>query len=95
MKVTFEQELLSLRIDKDSFLRDDMDSPIPLGERSHFKGLKYFQPDENYRVTSKLERFDAPAPIMMGTSTGTPQAYVRYGALTFKIEGKVIKLIVY
>ena len=95
MKAGFEEELISLRVDKDSFLRDDMDSPIPLGERSSFKGLNYFPPDENYRVTSKLERFDAPTPIMMGTSTGTLQAYVRYGALTFKIEGKIIKLIVY
>jgi uncharacterized protein len=95
MKAGFEQELRSLRVDKDSFLRDDMDSPIPLGERSSFKGLNYFPPDESYRVTSKLERFDAPTPIMMGTSTRTRQAYVRYGALTFKLEGRIIRLIVY
>src|SRR5690348_583138 len=95
MKAGFEQELRSLRLDKDSFLRDDMDSPIPLAERSSFKGLNYFPPDENYRVTSKLERFNAPTPIMMGTSTGTRQACLRYGALKFKLEGKIIRLIVY
>jgi uncharacterized protein (DUF1684 family) len=95
MKTQFEQEVLSLRMDKDSFLRNDMDSPIPPSERSRFKGLNYFPPDESYRVTSKLERFDTPKPIMMATSTGTRQAYLRYGSLTFGIKGRSLKLIVY
>jgi uncharacterized protein (DUF1684 family) len=95
MKAQFKQELLSLRVDKDSFLRNDIDSPIPLSERSNFKGLKYFPPDEGFRFTSKLERFDVTRPIMMATSTGTRQAYLRYGAFTFEIEGRSLKLIAY
>ena len=95
MKTQFEQEVLSLRVDKDSFLRNDLDSPIPPNERPNFKGLNYFLPDPGYRVTSKLERFDTPKPIIMATSTGTRQAYLRYGEFSFEIEGRGLKLIVY
>jgi len=60
VKIQFEQEVLSLRVDKDSFFRNDIDSPIPPDERPNSKGLNYFPPDPGYRVTSKLERFDTP-----------------------------------
>src|SRR5712664_3068622 len=86
MKTQFGQEVLSLRVEKDSFFRSDMDSPIPSSDRSSFKGLNYFPPDEGYRVTSKLERFDSPKHITMATSTGTRQTYLRYGAFTFEIK---------
>ena len=95
MKNQFEEEVLSLRVDKDSFLRNDLDSPIPPNERLNFKGLNYFPLDPGYRVTSKLERFDTPKPTMMATSTGTRQAYLRYGAFTFEIMGRSLKLIVF
>src|SRR5207302_6359886 len=57
MKTQFEQEVLSLRVDKDSCLKNDIDSPIPPNERPNFKGLNYFPPDPGYRVVSRLERF--------------------------------------
>jgi uncharacterized protein (DUF1684 family) len=95
MKTQFEQEILSLRVDKDSFLGKDMDSPIPPSDRSSFKGLNYFPPDQAYRVTTKLERFDKPKPVVMATSRGTRQAYLKHGTLTFQIKGTSLKLVVY
>src|SRR5437667_5479452 len=95
MKTQADQAVLALRVDTDSFLKADMDSPIPPNERANFKGLNYFPPDPDYRVASKLERFDTPKPIIMATSTGMPQAYLRNGAFTFEIEGRSLKLIVY
>ena len=95
MKAQSEQEVISLRADKDSFFRNDIDSPIPSSQRSNFKRLKYFPPDDGYRVNPKLERFDTPKPIMIATSTGTRQAYLRYGSFTFEIKGRSLKLTVY
>ena len=95
MKAQFEQEIMLLRADKDSFLRNDNDSPIPPIDRPNFHGLSYFPPDKAYRVASKLERFDVAKPIMIATSRGTRQAYVKYGALIFKIGESILKLIVY
>jgi len=95
MKTQFGQEVLSLRVDKDSFFRNDMDSPIPSSDRSSFQGLNYFPPDEGYRVTSKLERFDSPKHVTMATSTGTRQTYLRYGVFNFEVKGQTVKLIVY
>lgn len=95
MRTQFGQEVLSLRADKDSFFRNHMDSPIPQSVRANFNGLNYFLPDEGYRVSSKLERFDSPKHIVMATSTGTRRTYLRYGAFTFEIKGRSLKLIVY
>ena len=95
MKTQFGQEVLSLRVEKNSFFRNDLDSPIPLSERASFKGLNYFLPDEGYRASSKLERFDSPKHIVMPTSTGTRQTYLRYGAFTFEVKGQRLKLFVY
>jgi uncharacterized protein (DUF1684 family) len=95
MKDQFAQEVMSLRADKDSFLKNDIDSPIPPNDRPNFKGLNYFPPDQTYRVASRLERFDSAKPIMIATSSGTSQAYVKYGALTFKIGESTLKLVVY
>gem|GEM_PF-6482959 len=38
----FRQGVLSFRVGKDSFFRNDMDSPIPPDERTNFKGLNTF-----------------------------------------------------
>jgi uncharacterized protein len=95
MKAQFAQEVMALRADKDSFLKNDIDSPIPPKDRPNFRGLNYFPPDQSYRVASRLERFDSAKPIMMATSLGTRQAYVKYGALTFKIGESPLRLVVY
>jgi uncharacterized protein len=94
MNAGFE-ELLSFRIDKDSFMRNDIDSPIPPEDRANFTGLKYFLPNEEYRVTSRLERFDKPIPVVIMTSTGTRRPYLKYGTLTFQIKGTRLTLVVY
>jgi len=72
-----------------------MDSPIPPSDRSNFKGLNYFPPDDVHRVASKLERFHSPKHIIMATSTGTRQTYPRYGAFNFELKGQFVKLMVH
>ena len=38
------------RAEKDQFLAEHRQSPIPPGEREGFDGLEYFPPDPDYRV---------------------------------------------
>lgn len=90
-----EQEVRSDRLEKDAYFRNDPDSPIPRGQRSQFKGLNYYPPDPSYTIPSKLERYDKPDPVMINTSKGTQQAYVKYGSLGFELRGKRLKLYVY
>jgi uncharacterized protein (DUF1684 family) len=51
--------------------------------------------DETYGASTRLERFDSPKHIVMATSTGTRQTYLRHGAFSFEIKGQRLKLIVY
>lgn len=72
-----------------------MDSPIPSEERGTFGGLSYFPADPSYRVRAALARSARPELVKVATSTGTPQAYLKYGTLEFKIAGVNLQLIVY
>ncbi len=91
----FQEEVRSARLEKDAYFRDDPDSPIPSGQRSQFKGLNYFPPDPSYRIPARLERFEKPEQVRIVTSKGSQQAYLRYGALAFELQGRKLKLYVY
>jgi uncharacterized protein (DUF1684 family) len=91
----FEQEVSSARVEKDAYFRDDPDSPIPSSQRSEFKGLNYYPPDPSYNIHARLERFDKPDPVMITTSEGSQQTYMKYGTLSFELQGKRLRLFVY
>lgn len=91
----YEHELDDLRREKNDFFRTDLDSPIPSEQRSTFKGLNYFPPDTNYKVQARLERLDKPEPVLITTSTGSRQSYVKYGTIRFTILGIQLRLTVY
>ncbi len=91
----FVEEVSSARLEKDAYFRDDPDSPISSGNRSHFKGLNYYPPDPSYKFHARLERFEKPDQVKMVTSKGSQRAYLKYGALVFELQGKELKLFVY
>ncbi len=80
---SLQDEINSLRKEKDSFLAADPDSPIPMKERSRFKGLKYFAPDPTYPVHARLGRFEKPERVIMATCRGTRQSYLKYAGFRF------------
>jgi uncharacterized protein len=91
----YEQQIDTLRREKDEYFRGDLDSPIPLEKRSTLRGLNYYPPGKRYLVSARLERFDKPEPILIQTSTGSRQSYVKYGRLEFDLNGTILRLIVY
>lgn len=88
-------QINGLRLEKDQFFRTDPDSPLRPEERPIFKGLKYFPPDEAYRVSASLELLDKPEPVIFITSKGSRQSYLKYGTLQFEINGVRLDLKVY
>ena len=89
------EQIIGLREEKDHFFKADLDSPLPPEERPTFKGLKYYPPDEAYRVPARLERLDKPDPALIITSTGSRQSYLKYGTLRFEIGGVRLELKAY
>lgn len=91
----FEHELTELRQEKDQFFKTNADSPIPAEHRSTFKGLVYYSIDKAYRVLARLQRSERPVPILISTSTGEQQSYLKYGSIEFHLTGRPFRLIVY
>jgi uncharacterized protein (DUF1684 family) len=93
--VNYREEILAFRRAKDDFFRTSHDSPIPEEERRRFKGLKYFEPDEAFRVRARLVRYPKPEVLTMLTSKGTVQRFARVGYFEFELEGKKVRLQAY
>lgn len=81
-----DRDLAQFRKEKDEFFRSDLDSPIPPQQRSTFKGLNYYPSQDDYRIQARLQRFDKPEPVLVSTSTGTRQSYLKYGSMEFEVS---------
>lgn len=86
--------LAEQRDEKDYHFRNDPYSPIPWEEREGFKGLVYYPPNLELRLTLPLER-EAAEPMEFQTSTGAVRHYNRIGTLSFTVEGEAVTLALY
>ncbi len=88
----YEQQIREFREDyKNEFLKD---SHSPL-KKEDIDYLRFFEPDESYRVKCTFRPVSRSEPFELPTSSGQTQTYVVFGQLTFKILGKKQKLHVY
>jgi uncharacterized protein len=60
-----------------------------------FEGLKYYEIDYSQRVDGKLKRYTDGRTFKIGTSGGQEYEYLVYGQVSFKLNGKKLKLDVY
>ncbi len=88
-------ELLDFRREKDEYFARHPQSPLTPEQKSDFHGLNYFDENDALRLEVKVERFSEQAPIVMQTSTGGAQEYVRYGRFKFQAEGQDAELTIY
>ncbi len=93
--MSFAQGIEDFRREKDAFFRLSHDSPIPENERPGFAGLKYFPPNEKYRIKLKLQRYPKPDVLTMVTSKGSQQRFYRFGYFEFEIDEKKSRLQAY
>ncbi len=74
-------ELEMFRAEKDEFFASDVHSPLTDEQKHSFHGLSYFPENPDLRLEVAVEEFAEKNEIMMQTSTGSVQSYVRYGRL--------------
>jgi uncharacterized protein (DUF1684 family) len=86
------RELRENRAEKDRFLAEHRQSPIPPEEREAFDGLAYFPPDPDYRVEATVAVHDDPEPVEMDTSDGRTVRYLRVVTLSFTLDGETYDL---
>jgi len=80
---------------KDDFFANDGQSPLTLGQKKEFKGLKYFQPDPGLSLEVTVEDFPEKQHIQMQTTTGDVQEYERYGKFSFTVDSQPAELTIY
>ncbi|MDG5776625.1 DUF1684 domain-containing protein [Haloarculaceae archaeon H-GB2-1] len=80
------------RAEKDRFLAEHRQSPIPPEARDDFDGLSYFDPDETYRVETSVRVHDDPEPVDLDTSDDRTVRYHRVVTFAFTLDGDEYEL---
>ncbi len=75
------------------FMKASPESPFA-PDSIEFTGLSYFDPDPTYRVQARLERVTDQKLLVLPTTTGQEEKYIRYGYATFKLKGQLQRLLV-
>jgi len=88
-------ELQEFRASKDDFFARHPQSPLTPEQRRDFHGLNYFSENPDLEMEVKLERFTEQEPVVIQTSTGQTQSYIRYGKFKFPVDGQEAELTLY
>ena len=88
-------ELTAFRAEKDDFFKHHPQSPLLRDQKAKFAGLQYFPENESLRLEVKVQRFEDESQIVMQTSTGGVQEYIRYGRFKFDVDGQPAELTIY
>lgn len=87
------------RIETDRLDRNGMmlssSSPLTDEDKIDFEGLNYYPVDPNYKLTAKIDLINKRQPIYILSTTGEQLKYIPFGYVTFTLEGKENKLILY
>ncbi|WP_254280310.1 DUF1684 domain-containing protein [Haloarcula marina] len=92
MTSDYADRLRGHRAEKDEFFAEHPQSPIPPEERDEFDGLRYYDPDEAYRVAATVTRHDDPESVAMETTAGQSVQYRHVVTFTFDIKGETHEL---
>jgi uncharacterized protein len=79
----------AIRATKDSVWYASAESPLPDSLKPKFRGLKYFVPNDSFRVTARYTSLSTLQPLLVPlTHRDAPEPYVRVGRLQFTINGR-------
>jgi uncharacterized protein (DUF1684 family) len=88
----YPDQIASWHAEKDRFMRESPESPVPADKRATFPPLPYFPTDPAYRVPAALQPAVSNASIEMLTSTGQHRQMRRVGTLAFTLNGHPLTL---
>lgn len=92
---SYTDSLNKFRTGKNIKLMYTESSPIKPEQRESFEGLKYFDPDIKFLIIAKLEKEEAQETVVMRTSTERAPEYIKYGKVSFIMDGKEMSLFAY
>ena len=90
--LSYPEQIAAWHAEKDQFMRESPQSPIPEGQRASFGPLPYFPLDPAFRVPAALQVATAGPVIEMPTSTGLRRRMRRAGTLAFSLKGQPLSV---
>jgi uncharacterized protein (DUF1684 family) len=88
-------ELEQFRAEKDEFFGHHPQSPLSADQKKNFTGLKYFPENESLQLEAETDLLNDPRPLLMQTTTGGTQVYIRHGRFKFNVDGQETELTIY
>ena len=89
------KEIEQQRIEKDSYMRDNQESPFNKKGKVEFHPLNYFDVDPAFVFQSRLNEFPVKDSIVTQGTKGDPRKGVRWGYVTINFDKKDYKINVY
>lgn len=89
---SYPEQIAAWHAEKDQFMRESSESPVPEGQRGSFAPLPYFPVDPAYRVPAMLQIAAPGPPVDMPTSTGQRRQMHRVGTLAFSLKSQPLSL---
>lgn len=80
------------RQDKDNFFKRHPHSPLTPDQKKAFTGLDYYPPNPSLALELQAEPFDPKETVQIQTSTGDVKSFVRWGKITFPVNGEQVSL---
>lgn len=77
---------------KNEFLESGSNSPL---KKEDLAFLRFYEPDESFKVNCTFKKSDNVSPFKMMTSSGKKKEYYKYGILSFQLQGQNVELNVY
>lgn len=92
-----EKALLEFRTEKDKAWKNDSESPLTEKQKEIFTGLKYFPPSPKFHFSLSLNKDikGVDSKVVILTTDGDEQVYLKAGKIRFEIQGKQVEAIVF
>jgi uncharacterized protein len=90
--LSYPEQIAAWHAEKDQFMRESPQSPVPQGQRASFAPLVYFPLDAAYRIPAVLRPAEGGVAVDMPTSTGQRRKMRRVGTLAFTLKGQPLSL---
>ena len=85
-------DVATWRAEKDRYLRESPDSPVPEASAPTFQPLPYYAIDPVYQVPASLTMAPGDEVLELPTSTGQRRKMRKIGALQFTLKGQALAL---
>ena len=91
---SFKKEIKEYRKNYKADFLAESHSPF-YGKEEELKYLQFYKPKKNYKVECTFERTPKEESFDMATYSGKTKKFVKYGILSFELNGQKLQLAVY